>query len=71
MAPQLEKEVKVWHLLIAVILPFAGAGVAWGNSQANLQNTQYKLDRVEQKVEDYMDRIARIETKIDILLEER
>jgi hypothetical protein len=44
-------------------------GVAWGAVKVTLNGTKARVQRLEEQSADYADRLARIETKIDVLLD--
>lgn len=46
-------------------------GVAYGGAKAALNGTRLRVKELEASDKDKADRLARIETKIDILLENR
>lgn len=54
----------------AMPMLFAG-GAAWGGSKVALNGTRERVRKLEQSDDEYRDRLARIETKLDILLEKR
>jgi hypothetical protein len=69
-------------LLIAGTSAFLTGGVAWGTVKQALNGTRERVKNIEQNQYDHekldeqrfgsaADRLARIETKIDILLEKR
>lgn len=53
----------------------AGGGFAWGGAKAALNGTRARVQTVEEDLknhkEDSIDRLARIETKIDVLTEKK
>jgi len=56
-------------------IPFLAIGGAWGGAKVALNGTREKVREIEVDVEhmkiDTIDRLARLETKIDSLLENR
>lgn len=48
-------------LLVAV-------GASWGGARVALNGTKKKVDKLETAKNDMIDRLARIETKLDILM---
>jgi len=62
---------KGWPILVAVL------GGVWKTSQLDMQVTDNAADvakvaeQVDEHVEDAVDRLARIETKLDLLLENK
>ena len=58
-------------LMIAGSGALATGGVAWGSVRQALNGTRERVKRIESEHDDHKDRLARIETKIDILLEKQ
>lgn len=50
---------------------FVAAGVAWGVVKATMNGTKQRLSRLENFEHRVDDRLARIETKIDFLMEKK
>lgn len=45
------------------------AGSAWGAVKVGMNGTKARLDKLEEEHDGIVDRLARVETKIDMLLE--
>lgn len=58
-------------LMIAGTSALVTGGVAWGTVKTALNGTRERVKNIEIEHWDQRDRLARIETKIDILLEKR
>ena len=62
---------------VTTILTVAGpttifvAGAAWGGAKVALNGTRNRVKMLEEESKTTTDRLARIETKIDILLENK
>jgi hypothetical protein len=62
---------------IAAIISIAGPtalvtlGAAWGGVKVTLNGTKARVEKLETHSEDTTDRLARIETKIDLLMEKK
>jgi len=54
---------------LKLAIPLLAIGGAWGGAKVALNGTRKKVEALEQTSDDHVDRLARIETKIDILLE--
>lgn len=57
-------------LLVAAPTALFTGGVAWGTVKVTLNGTKARVEKLEEAKDDHTDRLARIETKIDILLRE-
>lgn len=57
------------YTIIAIASPAIAAGSAWGGAKVALNGTRLRVKELEQADKDKTDRLARIETKIDLLLE--
>lgn len=58
-------------LIISGTTALVTGGVAWGSVKQALNGTRDRVKKIEADHGDHADRLARIETKIDILLEKR
>ena len=58
------------YILSGATLVFA-AGSAWGAVKVGMNGTKDRLKHLEEEHEGIVDRLARVETKIDMLLERR
>lgn len=57
--------------IIALGGPALAAGAAWGGAKVALNGTRLRVKELEIADKDKTDRLARIETKIDVLLEKQ
>jgi hypothetical protein len=57
--------------ILMIATPVASVGAAWGGAKVALNGTRLRVKELEQADRDKTDRLARIETKIDMLLEKR
>ena len=52
-------------------IPVLAAGAAWGGAKSAINGTRERVTKLETNQEGLLDRTARIETKIDILIERK
>jgi len=55
--------------LIKLGVPLMAIGGAWGGAKVALNGTRERVKKLERINEDHIDRMARIETKIDLIVE--
>ena len=55
--------------MVKISIPLLAIGGAWGAAKVALNGTRDKVYDLEKKQDDHADRLARIETKIDYIVE--
>lgn len=55
--------------MIAMASPFIAVGAAWGSAKAAMNGTKSRVTKLEEEADNHADRLARIETKIDFIVE--
>lgn len=56
-------------VIITVILAVIGLAVAWGAFGNKVNSNTVRIEKVEVKAEGFIDSIARVETKLDFLVD--
>jgi hypothetical protein len=54
-----------------IAIPLLAIGGAWGGARHAINGTVKRVDKLEDRSDRTIDRLARIETKIDILVENK
>ena len=55
--------------MIKLGIPLLAIGGAWGGAKVALNGNRERVQKLELRQDEHVDRLARIETKIDILVE--
>ena len=55
--------------LIKIATPLLAIGGAWGGAKVALNGTRQRVQKLEATTDLHVDRLARIETKVDIIVE--
>ena len=55
--------------LIAIPTVLVSGGAAWGAAKQALNGTRERVQKLEEKTDHHADTLARVETKVDILID--